>query len=89
MSMRLWINGSARVNLELRVPYNTLYNVRGYNVSIIATPPCGQDTVTRSSELFYCKFTCILAELSPATMNAMHNECVHVYIQLVGIINKI
>ena len=61
--MRLWINGSANANLELRVPYNTLYNV-----SIVATPPCGQDTVTRSTELFYCKFTCILAALSINTM---------------------
>ena len=49
--MALWINGSANVNLELRVPYNT-----SYNISVVATPPCGQDTITRSTEIFYCKF---------------------------------
>ena len=61
--MALWINGSANVNLELRVPYNTLYNV-----SIVATPPCGQDTATHSIELFYRKFTYWQIELSLNTM---------------------
>ena len=42
------INGSASINLKLKVPYNTLYNV-----SIAATPPCGQTNVTSFTELLY------------------------------------
>ena len=47
----LWINGSASINLKLKVPYST-----PYNVSVVAMPPCRQDTLTRFTELFYCKF---------------------------------
>ena len=39
-------NGS--ILLKLKVPYNTFYNV-----SILATPPCGKNNVTNFTELFY------------------------------------
>ena len=48
----LWINGSASVNLKLKVPYNT-----SYNISVLAIPPCRRDIVMRFIELFYGKFT--------------------------------
>ena len=54
--MELWINGSASINLKLKVPYNT-----SHNVSVVAMPPCTKDTVevTRFIELFYCKLLTI------------------------------
>ena len=49
--LALWINGSANVNLKLKISYNTLYNV-----SIFAEPPCGGDNMIGFIDIFYSKF---------------------------------
>ena len=39
---------TGRVRVQLKVQYNSLYNV-----SVVASSPCGLDNVTNFTELFY------------------------------------
>lgn len=54
------INGS--IHLRLKLPYNTFYNV-----SILATSPCGQNHVIDFTELFYRELRILIMNISDSS----------------------